>query len=142
MSTRHDEMLPALRVFLGDLKKAKYQDDDLLPALRVATFVVQILGYDRGHTSDLDGVSPDLTEKEKIIWAKTASVLVNDPAVFSAAVDAVTVRTLGTTYSTEAGARFTELASSREFLQLRMFIRAFGDPLVGTRDNLDIDTLP
>lgn len=140
--TKHWQILPFVRVFVGDLDGSVHTDDVLVTVLQVTTAVLQILGYDKGHTSDPDGINPDLSEKEKALWGKCAAVLVQDPKAMQAAVDAVTVRTLGTTYSTEARARFVEATASEGFVQLRIMIRALGEPLVGTLDNLDRDTLP
>ena len=138
--TKYQEILPFVRVFLGDLTRAKYAtDDSLLDALRVATAVVQLLGYDKAHTSDPDGVTPALTAKELAIWGKAAAVLLNDPEASKAALDAVSVRTLGTSYSTEAKAGFAAAASSKDFAQLKAMIRMSTPSLVGTLDDLDKD---
>ena len=138
--TKFQEILPYVRVFLGDLTRTKYAiDDSLLDALRVATSVVQLLGYDKGHTSDPDGVIPDLTAKEQAIWGKCGAVLLNDPEAAKAALEAVSVRTLGTSYSTEAKAQFAAASASKDFAQLKAMIRMASASLVGTRDDLDKD---
>jgi hypothetical protein len=137
--TRHDELLPYARVFLGDLTKAQWSDDNIIAALRVATAVVQLLGYDRGHTSDPSGVTPSLSERERAVWAKAAAVLLQDPQAMRAALEAVSVRTLGTSYSTEARARFMDAAASEQFAQLTGMIRGLTSPLRGAVDDLDRD---
>lgn len=138
--TRHDDLIPYARVFVGDLTADKYLDDTIMLVLRVTTAVLRLLGYRRGHTSDPTGVTPDLSPDEHALWGKCAAVLLQDPKAAEAAVDAVSVRTLGTSYSTEARARFLEAASSEAFSQLRTMLRSLSEPLVGTVDNLDIDT--
>lgn len=138
--TKYQEILPFVRIFLGDLPRTKYPtDDSLLDALRISTAVLQLLGYDKGHTSDPDGVSPNLSAKEQAIWGKAAAVLLSDPEASQAALEAVSVRTLGTSYSTEAKARFAAASSSRDFAQLKAMIRSVSLSLVGTLDDLDKD---
>lgn len=142
MATPLWDILPYARVFAGDVAEDKYADDTILAVLRVTTGVVQTLGYDKAHVADFSEVGPTLTEKEKVLWGKTAAVLLQDPDAMKAALEAVAVRSLGTSYSTEARARFMEAASSRAFAGLRAMIRAMSAPLVGELDDLDIDTLP
>jgi hypothetical protein len=137
--TYHWELLSFARVFLGDIAATKYQDDTILTVLRVATAVVQLLGYDKNHTSDPSGITPALTVKEQAIWGKAAAVLLNDPEAAKAALEAVSVRTLGTAYSTEAKAGFAAASASKDFAQLKAMIRMASNPLVGTPDDLDKD---
>ncbi len=142
MATGYWEIIPFVRVFAGDLAAEKYTDDTIRLVLAVTTGALAILGYDKSYTSDPDGVSANLTEKEKTLWGKAAATFLQDPDALKAALEAVSVRTLGTSYSTEARARFMEAASGRAFGQLKLMILAMSSPLVGTADDLDKDTLP
>lgn len=141
--TFHHELIPFVRMFVGDLTRVKFRDDIIMDVLTLSTGVVQILGYDKGHVSNPSGVSPDLSEKEKILWGKCASVMLQDPKAQAAAAEAVSIRTLGTSYSNEGSARLLDAQASEAFTQLRLMIRSLSaTPLVGTPDNLDIDTQP
>ena len=142
MSTKLHVLLDYARVALGDLAETKYKDDTILSALRVTTDILAMLGYDKGYTSDPDSVSASLTGKEKALWGLCAANLLQDPEAQKAALEAVSVRTLGTSYSTEGKARFLEAASSTAWKKLMQAIRSSTPPFVSTRDNLDFDTLP
>ncbi len=143
MSTRLDDLIPFTRMMLGDLARKKYTDDTLMEVLMLTTATLQLLGYDRGHVSTPDSISPDLSEKEKALWGKCAAVLIQDPEAQTAAANAISIRTLGTSYSTVASAGLLDSQASAAFTELRLMIRALAaTPLVGTRDNLDFDTLP
>ena len=142
MGTPYWNILPCARGFAGDIAAEKYTDDVIRTVLAVTTGALALLGYDKSYTSDPESVSASLTEKEKVLWGKCAAVLLQDPDALKAALEAVSVRTLGTSYSTEARARFMEAASGRAFGQLKMMVLAMSSPLVGTVDDLDKDTIP
>lgn len=142
MSTPYWHLLPYVRVYVGDLTGETYTDDTLILVLQVTTAVLALLGYDKGYSDDPSGLNVTLNAKEKALWGKAAAVLLQDPEGMKAALDAVSVRTLGTAYSTEGRARLLESSTSRAFASLRAVILSMVEPARIPLDNLDIDTLP
>lgn len=137
------EILPFARVFLGDTKVPyAHTDDELLIVLQVTTAILKVLGYDRGHQSDGTEIRPLLSDVEMALWGNCVRALILDPEALRTGIEAVSVRTLGTAYSTEARARFVSAASTKAFVELRRMIRGLSDPFKSTTDNLDVDTLP
>ncbi len=141
-STLYYELLPFARVFLNDTAGTIYTDDQIVTVLRVTTPILKLLGYDKGHRFDPSQIAPELNDTEKVLWAKCAAMLMQNPKALETGLEAVSVRTLGTSYSTEARARFVEAATSKGFAELLQMIRQTVPPFVSSLDNLDQDTLP
>ena len=140
--TAYWEIIPFVRGFLGDFDATKYTDDTIINALRVTTGILALLGYDKDYKSDPSGVKTILNDKELALWGKAAATMLQDPEAMKAALEAVSVRTLGTSYSTEGRARLLEATTSRAFVSLRALILSMASPARIPLDDLDIDTLP
>lgn len=140
--TGYWEIIPFVRAFVGDFTGVKYTDDVIIDALRVTTAVVAILGYDKGYQSDPGGVKASLSDKELALWGKAAATMLQDPEAMKSALEAVSVRTLGTSYSTEGRAALLASSTSRAFVGLKAMILSMVEPARIPLDNFDIDTLP
>lgn len=140
MATPHDELIRYARVFMGDVTPPyDFHDDVVLMAARVATGFIQNIGYDQGHTSSWTAVTPALTEKEKVLWAKAIQILVRNPKALDIAMEAVSVRTEEVSYSTEAGGRIAAQVAKDDLDTLRsMIYHAASTTAVATRPDFGL----
>ena len=137
--TKYYEIVPHVRVHLGDLTKAVYQDDTILTVLRVTTGFLALLGYDHGYTSDFNGVNIQMAEIEKALWGKAAAVLIRNPKALETAAGAVSVRTEEVSYSTNVGAQLVREVAQADLQELRaMIVFRLSEAMVARRPDYGV----